>query len=145
MSAYRAGKKMLLEIDFAGSGTFETLGGIVSRTITFEGSAVDVTNQDSEGNWQEMLAGVASKKVSISGEGKFKSGPAAVRLMQAWLNEEGQGFMFEVILPGLGTLRGPFVMGNLEYSGEQEDVMMASIALNSSGPLAFTAETSVGQ
>lgn len=140
---YKAGKQLLLKVDFDKSATFHTVGGIQSRTITFNDTSVDVTNQESEGNWAEMLAGVANKSISISGEGVFKSGPVSTQLIQAWLNQAAQGFDWQVIIPGLGILQGPFTIGSMEFSGEQTDVTKFSISLASAGPIAFTPDTSV--
>lgn len=140
---YKAGKDLLIKVNFGLGAGFQTVGGIQTRRVTFSDTSVDVTNQESEGNWTEMLAGVGKKSIQISGDGVFKSGPVSTQLIQAWLNQSAQGFEWQVIFPGLGTLQGPFTVGQLEYSGDQSDVGKFSIQLASAGPCAFTPNTSV--
>lgn len=143
MTAAVAGKFMLLKIDFDGSGSFRTLGGIKTRRVTLSNTAIDITNQNSEGNWKEMLSGVASKGIEVSGDGVFAQGPASSAILRAWLDQAAAGYNWQLILPGLGRFEGPFAVGQLEYSGEQETEMRFSISLSSSGPIAFTPDVSL--
>lgn len=140
---YKAGKDMLLKVDFGLGAGFQTLGGIQSRRLTLAGTSIDVTNQDSEAGWKEMLSGVASKSLKVAGDGVYKSGAVSVQLMQSWLNQSPIGFLWQVIIPGLGIFEGLMAMGNLEYSGSQDDVTKFSIELDSAGPIGFTADTTV--
>lgn len=140
-----AGKFMLLKIDFNGSGRYETLGGIKSRRLTLNNTAVDITNQSSEGNWREMLSGVASKSIEIAGDGLFAQGPASAAIIRAWLDQAAAGYNWQINLPGLGRFEGPFSVGQLEYSGDQETEFRFSISLSSSGPIAFTPDSTLTQ
>ncbi len=55
--AAQKGKDLLLKIDSDGLGTFVTVAGLRSRTIAFNAETVDVTDQDSSGQWRELLVG----------------------------------------------------------------------------------------
>ncbi len=140
---YKAGRDMLLKVDFGLGAGFQTLGGIQKRTLKLNGTAIDVTNQDSEAGWKEMLSGVASKSLSISGDGVFKSGPVATQLIQCWLQQSALGFSWQVIIPGLGILEGLFAIGDMQFDGSQDQVVNFSINLDSAGPIGFTPDTTV--
>ncbi|MDY6960312.1 MAG: phage tail tube protein [Pseudomonadota bacterium] len=139
--SYKAGKGVLLKVDFGQGAGFQTVGGIQTRRITLNDTSIDVTNQESEGNWAEMLAGVANKSIAVAGDGVFKAGPVMTQLIQAWLNQQSQGYQWQVIFPGLGIFEGPFTVGTLELSGDQTDVAKFSIAVASAGPIGFTPNT----
>lgn len=140
---YKAGKDLLIKVDFGQGAGFQTVGGIQRRSVKMGNTSKDVTNQDSEGNWQEMLSGVAKKAISISGDGVGKFGPVMTGLMQAWTNQAPFNLNWQLIIPGMGTLEGPFAVEGLEYSGDQEDVVKFSISLASAGPIGFTPDTSL--
>lgn len=138
MTATVAGKDMLVKADIDGDGAYTTLAGIQTRTMTMNGSLVDITNQDSEGNWREAVAGVDVKSMTISGDGVLPQGVTFATLNDMYRNQTGSGYMFQVYMPGLGKYEGRYVMTTLEFSGEQNDVIKFSTTLESSGPVAFT-------
>ena len=70
--AAQKGKDLLLKIDSDGQGTFMTVAGLRSRTIAFNAETVDVTDQESSGQWRELLVGAGIKTARISGGGIFK-------------------------------------------------------------------------
>lgn len=140
---YKAGKDLLIKVDFGLGAGFQTVGGIQRRSVKLGDTSKVVTNQDSEGNWQEMLSGVASKTIAISGDGVAKTGPVLTGLMQMWTNQSPFNLNWQVITPGLGTLEGPFALQGLEFSGDQEDVVKFSISLGSAGPIGFTPDASL--
>ncbi|MBP0573871.1 hypothetical protein J8J40_23750, partial [Mycobacterium tuberculosis] len=45
---------------------------------------------------------------------------------------------WQVILPGLGTLTGPFQITGLDYAGDHDGEVTFEIALESAGLLSFT-------
>lgn len=138
---HRAGKDMLLKVNFGLGAGFQTLGGIVTRRITFNDTSIDVTNQDSERGWSEMLGGVAPKSARFGGDGHFKSSPVTTQFIQAYMNQQGWGLLWQCIIPGLGTMEGPFTIGTLEFSGTESDTLKIAIELASSGPIAFYMNT----
>ena len=50
--AAQKGKDLLLKIDSDGMGTFTTIAGLRTRTLAFNADTVDVTHQESAGQWR---------------------------------------------------------------------------------------------
>lgn len=137
---------MLLKIgDGADPVVYSILCGLNSRNLTLDGDTVDVTTIDCEGEggpaWREMAQGV--RQVSFSGSGFFESKTQSTRLITAKLTGDGKND-FQVIVPGLGTFEGRFMIGTLGISGEVGGgAVTQSLELSSTGPITFTAEVVV--
>src|SRR5690606_15232767 len=58
--AAQKGKDLLLKIDSDGLGAFETVAGLRSRSLSFNTEVVDITHQESTGQWRELLAGAGA-------------------------------------------------------------------------------------
>ena len=56
MTAQR-GKDLLIKLDQAGSGSYETIAGLRAKRIAFNAETVDITHAESAGRWRELLAG----------------------------------------------------------------------------------------
>ena len=65
--AAQSGKDMLLKLDQTGSGSFLTVAGLRTRSLSFNAASVDTTDQESAGRWRELLAGGGVKRASGSG------------------------------------------------------------------------------
>lgn len=141
MPNYQAGKDILLKANFGQGGGFQTVGGIQSRRMTFPDTAVAVTNQDSDGNFREMIQGIGEDSLDFSGEGVLVSNAVMVQLLSA--RRERRLLDWQVIVPGLGTYEGPFSIGQIEISGDQSKEARFSINLMSAGPYSFTPNTGV--
>ena len=50
------GRDLLLKIDATGTGSFQTVAGLRSNAITFNAETVDVSHQESAGQWRELVA-----------------------------------------------------------------------------------------
>ena len=55
--AAQKGKDLLLKVDSDGLGSFMTVAGLRSRAIAFNAETVDITHQESAGQWRELLVG----------------------------------------------------------------------------------------
>ena len=55
------GKDLLFKVDSDGSGSFVTVGGLRARTLAFNAATVDITDQESPGQWRELLAGARTQ------------------------------------------------------------------------------------
>ncbi len=135
--AAQKGKDLLIKIDMTGSGTFLTFAGLRATRISFNAETVDVTNMVSAGGWRELLAGTGVRSASISGSGVF---------LDDYIDERARAIFFaadisdfQVIIPELGTLEGPFQITSLEYAGNYDGEATYEIALASGGELIFTA------
>ena len=128
--------------DGATSEVFSTLCGLTTRNLTLDGAAVDVTTIACDGSgdpaWREMAQGV--RQMSFSGSGYFQTKTQSVALIEAKM--DGSGIKnFQVIVPGLGTFQGPFMIGSVGVSAEVGGGAVAqSLELSSSGKITFTEE-----
>jgi TP901-1 family phage major tail protein len=135
--AAQKGKDLLLKIDSDGQGTFLTVAGLRSRTIAFNTETVDVTDQESSGQWRELLVGAGIKTARISGSGIFKD-QASDELIRATFFA-GVLRNWQIIVPDFGTLAGPFQITGFELSGRHDGEVAFELALESAGALTFVA------
>ena len=142
--AAQQGLDLLLKIDI--SGTYTTVGGLRSTSITMNEESVDATSKDSLGS-RTLLAGGGVQSVSISGSGIFTDTAAEVAVRTAYAGQAnttngstGQTAAFknfQVIVPDLGTFTGAFQITSLEYAGEYNGEATYSISLESSAFITF--------
>jgi TP901-1 family phage major tail protein len=130
------GKDVLLKID-NGSGGFITIGGLRTRQITLNAESVDITHSESAGRWRELLAGVGTRKASLTGAGIFKDEASDARIRTVFFESDIR--TWQIILPDFGTLEGLFQISNLEYRGEHDREVTFEISLDSAGAISFTA------
>lgn len=134
MTAQR-GKDLLIRV--ANGANFVAVAGLRARQIAFNAEAVDVTSAESAGRWRELLSGAGIRRAAISGSGVFRDEASDARLRQMFF--DGTIDAFQVVVPGFGTLEGLFQIGSLEYRGDHAGEVTFDMALDSAGPLAFTA------
>ena len=135
--AAQNGKDLLVKIDMTGAGMFVTAAGRRATRISFNTESVDVTSLESQGGWRELLAGAGVKSASISGSGVFKDATTDERARQIFF--DGQTPAFQVIIPGFGTVQGPFQITSLEYAGSHNGEATYELSLASAGELVFVA------
>jgi TP901-1 family phage major tail protein len=135
--AAQSGKDMLLKLDATGSGSFVTVGGLRTRALTFNAASIDVTDAESAGQWRELLAGGGIRRASASGAGIFKDQAS---------DEAVRGLFFgaticswQLVIPGFGTIAGPFQITALQFSGDYAGEVTFDLSLDSAGELTFTA------
>jgi TP901-1 family phage major tail protein len=131
------GKDLLVKIDMNGSGLFETVAGLRATRISFNAESVDVTSLESQGGWRELLAGAGVKTAAISGSGVFKDATTDERVRAIFFNGEIPDF--QVIIPGFGTLEGPFQITSVDYAGTYNGEATYEIAVASAGVITFAA------
>ena len=49
-----------------------TVAGLRTRSLAFNAEAVDITHQESAGQWRELLAGAGVRSARVTGTGIFK-------------------------------------------------------------------------
>lgn len=76
------GRDLLLKIDTTGAGVFVTVAGLRSHSISFNAETVDVSHQESAGQWRELLAGAGLKSAAIRGQGIFKDAQSDATVRQ---------------------------------------------------------------
>jgi TP901-1 family phage major tail protein len=131
------GKDLLVKIDMTGGGSFETAAGLRATRISFNAESVDVTSLESQGGWRELLSGAGVKSAAISGSGVFKDAATDERARQIFF--DGETPDFQVIIPGFGTVEGPFQITSIEYAGSYNGEATYELALSSAGALTFSA------
>lgn len=134
--AAQKGKDLLLKVS-DGASAFVTIGGLRTRRIALNADTVDVTDAESTGRWRELLGGAGLRRASVSGTGIFKDQASDVLLRQAFFDALLRNW--QIVIPGLGILEGPFQISNLDYRGEHAAEVTFDISLDSAGALTFTA------
>ncbi|HEY5363708.1 MAG TPA: phage major tail protein, TP901-1 family [Aestuariivirga sp.] len=134
MTAQR-GRDLLLKIDSTGTGTYVTVAGLRTNTLTFNAASVDASAQDSAGAWRELLAGAGLKSAQIKGTGIFKDAASDAVI---------RGYFFadtivnwQIVIPDFGTVTGPFQITSLDYAGKFDSEMTFDLSLASAGQLSF--------
>lgn len=134
--AAQKGKDLLLKIDDGGTG-FVTVAGLRARTLAFNAETVDITNQDSAGQWRELLAGASVRTARVTGSGIFKDAASDAQIRTAFFN--GVITTWQVVIPDFGTVAGPFQISSLEFTGKHDGEVAFDIGLESAAELTFTA------
>lgn len=135
--AVQKGKDLLIKIDMNGGGNFQTAAGLRSTRLSFNAEQVDVTSLESTGGWRELLGGAGMKSASVSGQGVFRDADSDARLRQVFF--DGQTPAFQVIIPGFGTVQGPFQITALDYAGTVNGEATFEMTLASAGEVTFQA------
>ncbi len=135
--AAQKGKDLLLKVDSTGSGSFATVAGLRSRAIAFNAETVDITHQESAGQWRELLAGAGVKSARVSGSGIFKDA-ASDALIRSYVFD-GTIRRWQVIVPDFGTVDGLFQIASFELTGRHDGEVAFELSLESAGELTFAA------
>lgn len=135
--AAQKGKDLLLKIDADGLGGFETVAGLRSRTLAFNAETVDVTHQESAGQWRELLAGAGVRSARVTGSGIFKDAASDEAIRDVFFN--GLIRSWQVVVPDFGRIEGPFQIAAFELTGRHDGEVSFDLALESAGELNFQA------
>ncbi|MBO0145112.1 phage major tail protein, TP901-1 family [Agrobacterium sp. Ap1] len=133
--AAQKGRDLLLKVD--DGGTFMTVAGLRSRRLAFNAETVDVTDAESVGRWRELLGGAGVQRASLTGAGIFKDQASDEKIRAAFF--ASAILNWQVVVPGFGTIAGPFQVSALEYSGEHNGEVRFELALESAGAITFGA------
>lgn len=134
--AAQKGKDLLLKIDSDGLGQFVTVAGLRSRAIAFNAETVDITNQDSAGQWRELLAGAGIRNARITGAGIFKDAASDASIRQVFF--DGLIRNWQVVVPDFGIVEGLFQISALEFTGRHDGEVTFELTLESAGAVGFT-------
>ncbi len=135
--AAQKGKDLLLKIDSDGAGNFTTVAGLRSRTLAFNAEAVDVTHQESTGQWRELLSGAGIKTARVTGSGIFRDQASDALVRDHVFN--GTIPNWQIIIPDFGTVSGPFHITTFELTGRHDGEVAFELGLESAGLLTFVA------
>ena len=132
------GRDLLLKLDAAGDGTYLTVAGLRTTRLALNAETVDITTRESAGRWRELLAGAGLRSATLTGAGLFRDAASDERVRALFFAGTIAGW--QAILPGFGTLSGPFQIAALDYAGEHDGAATFDLTLASAGEIAFTAE-----
>jgi TP901-1 family phage major tail protein len=131
------GRDLLLKLDAGSTGSFATVAGLRSNAISFNAGTVDVTHQESAGQWRELLDGAGIRSAAIRGSGIFKDAASDVAIRGLFF--AGAIANWQVVVPDFGTLTGPFQIASLEFAGRHDGEVTFDLALESAGEISFVA------
>jgi TP901-1 family phage major tail protein len=131
------GRDLLLKLDAGGTGSFATVAGLRSNAISFNAGTVDVTHQESAGQWRELLGGAGIRSAAIRGSGIFKDAASDVAIRGLFF--AGAIANWQVVVPDFGALTGPFQIASLEFAGRHDGEVTFDLALESAGEISFVA------
>jgi TP901-1 family phage major tail protein len=131
------GRDLLLKLDAGGTGSFATVAGLRSNAISFNAGTVDVTHQESAGQWRELLDGAGIRSAAIRGSGIFKDAASDVAIRGLFFG--GAIANWQVVVPDFGALTGPFQIASLEFAGRHDGEVTFDLALESAGEISFVA------
>lgn len=135
--AAQKGSEFLLKIgDGQAIEAFTTVGGFRSNQFTINNETIDVTSKDSAG-MRELLGNAGIQSMSTSGSGVFVDDAAFNDAHTAAMNKDTGNW--QVIVPGLGTYEGAFMITSVELGGEHNGEVTYSLSLESAGAITFTA------
>jgi TP901-1 family phage major tail protein len=131
----QAGKNLLLKVETApGSAVFSTLGGLRTKTYTFNNEAIDVTNHGSNEN-RELLNNAGVRSMSISGSGVHTGDAVTLdQIEDACISGAHLTMQIVDATPGR-TYQGAFKVVSFERSAEHSAEQTYSISLESSGAI----------
>ena len=72
---------------------------------------------------------------TVSGSGVFKDAASDTAIRNAFFDQSLSDF--QVVIPGFGTVSGPFKIASLQYDGPYDGEVKVSMSLASAGALSF--------
>ncbi|KUO65535.1 MAG: phage tail protein [Alphaproteobacteria bacterium BRH_c36] len=133
--AAQKGKDLLLKVDTDGLGSFSTVAGLRSRTLSFNAETIDITHQESAGQWRELLDGGGIRSARLSGSGIFKDDASDETVRGLFFN--GTVRAWQVVIPDFGTATGLFQVTSLEFAGRHDGELTFDLTLESAGEVLF--------
>ncbi|EKE43649.1 Phage major tail protein [Oceaniovalibus guishaninsula JLT2003] len=133
--AAQNGRDLLIKMDMTGTGTFQTVAGLRATRLAFNAQSVDVTSLESTGGWRELLGGAGVKSAALTGSGIFKDASTDARARSVFF--DGAVPEFQIVIPGFGTVKGPFQITGLEYAGAHDGEATFEMSMASAGALSF--------
>lgn len=131
MAGEKGGKDLLLKVD-TGGGSFSTLGGLRSKSMSMNNEAIDVTNHGSNQK-REILDGAGIFSMSVSGSGIHNGDASTLNLVDDNC-VSGTLTDFQIVDSDSGrTYEATFKITTFERTGEYNGEQTYSVSLESSG------------
>ena len=136
VSNAQSARYMLIKLKNA-QDEFQSVVGLRTKSLRFNAQTIDITHSESEAAWRELLPGAGIKSVELSGSGIFCNGEIAA-LIRAYFFAQSAN-VYQIILPGFGTITGQFLLRTLTYSGNYDGEANYDLQLQSTGVPEFMA------
>lgn len=135
--AAQKGSDILIRVDQTGLGNFVNVGGLRSKSISFNAEMVDATDSDSIGKWRELLMGAGIKSATLTGSGIFKDTTSEGLIRTNFFNQILAIYQF--VIPDFGIVQGSHQVTSMDYAGDHNGEATFSMTFESSGFQTFTA------
>lgn len=138
--AQHKGRTLLIQIgDGESPEVFSNLCGLKTRSFNLSANEVDTTIPDCENpeNAVQKTSEPGIVNRTFSGSGTFVSSAMSTILM-GHVND-GEVFNAKVIVPGLGTYSGSWMVSDFTFEGEMEGNLQFNATFAAAGPLTFVA------
>lgn len=132
----QTGRTALVKLDNDGAGSYQTIGGMRTRSLKINSETVDVTDSDSTNQWRELLANAGVKSVEIAGSGIFKDDTYVNQLIAYAKDCTIRNWQW--IHTAIGTFQGAFQVADFELGAEYNGAVTFSFTLQSAGAITFT-------
>lgn len=134
-----AGIDFLLKLgDGASPEVFTTIGGFTTNALNQSRGLIENTNKSSGQN-RQILAGKGTKSRTVTGSGQIENSPEIKDTLQGYF-DDGSANNYQVVVPGVGTYEGAFVIAQLNLTGPYDGSGTWDITLESDGNVTFTSE-----
>lgn len=129
--AAQAGSGVLIQIgDDTSPAGYVTIGGLRTKSLSFNGESIDITNDDSSG-WMEILDSQGINSVEASGSGVFTDEQGFQRVWEAWENKTLT--YLKLTIPSFRSIEAKFKITSISVAGEYNGEVTYDISLQSSG------------
>lgn len=128
--AATAGRK--LRIKKGGSA----VAGARTDNLTINNEPIDITDKDDAG-WRTLLADVGVRSIDATVEGVLLDS-TLIAIAVGTASSLLAAYTLEI--DGIGDFSGDFYLASFEITGEQEDAIMFTASIQSSGTITFTAD-----
>lgn len=124
--------------DGASPEVFTTVGGFTTNSLNQSRALIEKTNKSSNTN-RQLLSGVGTKSRTTSGSGVIQDKTALEAIQGDY--ESGAAVNYQIVVPGLGTYEGPFIVQQFNFTGGHDDNATFDITLEAADDVTFTVES----
>ncbi|MEM1148761.1 MAG: phage major tail protein, TP901-1 family [Pseudomonadota bacterium] len=136
--AGQAGRDVLIKLSNEQTPPgFVTLAGIRSSEFVLNAQSIDATAADSAGGWRELIESGGIKTARVKGRGVLKDAESDHLMRDVFFR--GSIRDWQLIIPSMGALRGPFHIQELSWGGAYDGEATLSVTLESAGKIEFQA------
>lgn len=126
------GSQFLLQLQNADQ-SYAAVAGLQTRSLQIEARPAAKLDVAADG-WRHLQPGGAVQAMRIAGDGIFTAAAAAHLLGSLHGPAHAEA---RITLPGFGRFSGPFAVTELAFEGEEDELIVWRLALQSAGEVRF--------